>query len=604
MESNINALPIGGHKFSGSNAGTSKGHVSPFMMYSNETFPTDYIASLDFCAYLYNLTGQYAEASKRVVSHFITDIEFIDKKGSSEEQDVWRKFMVDELDVFQIMQSLGEDERAYGVGYCRINYPFHRYLCDSRTTGRPKYYSLEIFPREHVTYNWGKCTYTVPDPKQVSMGGKTWDTANKIELTFRDHYSKDKKGISLVMLDPRYCRVNYGTMSKKREVVYQFDPTFLAGIKNNDLFEISQTPKKMLEAVANNVDFRFHDGHVFMFTRPTLTGLSKKGLGIPGPIAHYRELHQLQVYRKINETVAKDFMVPLRMVSPGFGSAGGGTIDPMYAANAAQWQGHMAKIIKKWREEQDSFFAVPMPTQYQELSGTGKNLVTKDLMELQMNTLLNTAGYPAELFHGTLAYQQVPVALRIFERSFHFIYHNFNKFLKWVTDSTRKFLGLPHMDVALQPPTLADDEANRQIIMQLLAGGEVPRDLVLKTVGIKDPVQAFKARLQEDAEFEEARALQEQELQKKMEARTLGAASGAAAGPGGGGEGAQGMQQEAMEKAQAWLTMEEGAKIRDMRATAATKPEIHALAKQYMEEAKADGASAGRQQASQFIQPQ
>lgn len=602
MESNVNALPIGGHKFSGG-SGTSKGHVSPFMMYSNETFPTDYIASMDFCAYLTNLTGQYAEASKRVVSHFITDVEFVDKKGSSEEQDSWRKFLLDDLDIFQTMQSLGEDERAYGVGYCRINYPFHRYLIDDRTPNRPKYYSLEIFPREHVKYNWSTCEYEVPDPRQISNGEKKWEDANKIKLSFRDNYSKEKKDISLVMLDPRYCRVNYGTMSKKREVVYQFDPTFLADIKANDLFQISQTPKKMLEAVAKGVDFRFHDGHVFVFTRPALTGLSKKGLGIPGPIAHYRELHQLQVYRKINETVAKDFMVPLRMVSPGFGSASGGTLDPMFASNAAQWQGHMAKIIRKWREEQDSFFAVPMPTQYQELSGNGKALVTKDLMELQMNTLLNTAGYPAELFHGTLAYQQVPVALRIFERTFHYIHHHFNKFVKWVTDSTRKFLGLPHIDVALQPPTMADDAEKQQIIMQLLAGGEVPRDLILKTVGIKDPVQAFKARLQEDAEFEEARMLQEQELQKKMEARTLGAAVGGQDG-GAGGPGVQGMQQEAMEKAQSWLTMEEGAKIRDMRATAATKPEIHALAKQYMEEAKADGASAGRQQAAQFIQPQ
>jgi hypothetical protein len=104
--------------------------------------------------------------------------------------------------------------------------------------------------------------------------------------------------------------------------------------------------------------------------------------------------------------------------------------------------------------------------------------------------------------------------------------------------------------------------------------------------------------------MEEARALAEEELKKKMEARTLGQAVGAGQGGQGGGQDVGGMQQQAMEKAQAWLTMEEGAKIRDMNATAATKPEIHALAKQYMEEARADGGAQGRQQAAQFIQPQ
>jgi hypothetical protein len=611
------SLPIG--------SGGSKARSNPFFLYSNESFPTDYRAGLDFCAYLYNLNGQYGEASRRVISHFITDIGFEGKKGSPEEQDKWREFLVYDLDCFQTMQNLGDDWSAYGVGFCRINYPFNRYLRDDRVPNRPKLYAIGSFPREHVYYDHKTLKFRVPDPIQVAEG-KSWDQATPVEFDFTDKMVRRQDGISLVMLDPRYCRVNFGTMSKKFEVIYQFDPEFRDDIKNNNLFQINQTHRRMLEVIAADGDFRFDEKHVFMFTRPSLTGVSKKGLGIPPPIAHYRELHQLQVYRKIDETIANDYMVPLRLISPGFGSANGSPIDPMFNQSAHDWKLHMGKIIQKWRMEQDSLFAVPYPTQYQELSGNGKALVPKDLMELQMNTLLNSVGYPAELFHGTLQYQHVPTALRIFERSFHFVYHNFNKFVKWVSDNTRQYLRLPDMDVVITPPTIADDADKRALLMQLMAGGEVPRRVILDAIGVKDPVQAYRERLQEEGEFELARMEHTEELERQITSKNLGAAvaqqqeqaaaqggqappgAAPAAAPGGGGGAPNDPHrqwQEAQELAAKWLQMEaEGAageKDKEMAQVKASRPDVHALAKQIMEEARSRGASAGRQEASQFV---
>lgn len=619
---NTKAIPLG--------SDGSKVRSNPFFLYSNESFPTDYRAGLDFCAYLYNLNGQYAEASRRVVSHFITDIGFEDKKGSPEEQDSWSDFLKFDLDCFQTMQNMGEDWACYGVSFCRINYPFNRYIKDARDPGRPKFYAMGVFPREHVKYDPKAVKFTVPDPVEVAKG-KKWNEATPVTFDFVDKLIKNRDGISLVMLDPRYCRVNFGTMSKKFEVIYQFDPEFRNAIETNDLFEIGQTHKKMLEVLSVDGDFRFDEKHVFMFTRPSLTGVSKKGLGIPPPIAHYRELHQLQVYRKIDETIANDHMIPLRLMSPGFGSASGSAIDPMFAQSAHEWKAHMGQVIQKWRKDGDSIFAVPFPTQYQELSGNGKTLVPKDLMELQMNTLLNSVGYPAELFHGTLQYQHVPTALRIFERSFHFIFHNFNKFVKWVSVNTREYLGLPDMDVIVTAPTIADDADKKALLMQLMSGGEAPRKLVLEALGIKDPVQAYRQRLQEDGEFEMARLEHTEELERRMQASSLGDAhamqqqamaeqqaamggEGGAPPPGGpppGGGGPAGASnphkqwQEAHELAAKWLQMEaegaSGEKDKDMANVQATRPDVHALAKQIMSEARSRGASAGRQEASQFV---
>jgi hypothetical protein len=594
-----------------------KGHPNPFLLYSNESFPTEYRSSLDFCAYLYNLTGQYAEASRRVISHFLTDVDFVEKRGSPEEQADWRRFLVDELNCFQSMQNLGDDWSAYGVGYVRIHYPFNRFLVDGRNKDKPKFYNVNQFPRETIKYLPKELKFEVPDPVQIASG-KSFAEAERVSFEFKDVFVKRREDIALVPLDPRYCRVNYGTMSKKTEVIYQFDPEFRTLIEQGDVFEALNTPKLMLQALAQKADFRFKEDQVFIFTRPALTGISKKGLGIPNPIAHYRELHQLQVYRKIDETLARDYMVPIRIMSPGFGSSGG-PIDPSFAQNSTQWLGKMGQLISKWRNEQDTLFAVPYPTQYQELSGNGKSLVPKDLMALQMDSLLNSVGYPAELFKGTLQYQQFPIAVRIFERSFHFVYHNFNQFLKWVTKNTRRYLVLPEIGVELQPPNMADDESRRQIASELVAGGEVPRDLLFKMFGLRDPAESFRQRAQEDIQFEEIRAEAAEELQRRVEADNLSAAhqasmppppGGAPPPPGGGGGGGAGatplsvqndLMAQAQQKAAQWLEMPEGDRFRDMRNTESSNPPLHAMAKQFMEQARSRGASEGRQQAAQFV---
>jgi hypothetical protein len=38
-------------------------------------------------------------------------------------------------------------------------------------------------------------------------------------------------------------------------------------------------------------------------------------------------------------------------------------------------------------------FAIPAPTQYQEMSGNGRQFAPKDLMDYQTKTLLNGLGY-------------------------------------------------------------------------------------------------------------------------------------------------------------------------------------------------------------------
>lgn len=101
---------------------------NPFFLYANESMPTDNQGSMDFCVHLTNLNCEYSSATKRVVSHFITDVEFEGEFGDVNERQKRRDLLVENLDVFQSMQTMGEDGFCYGVSIIRMHLPFNRLL--------------------------------------------------------------------------------------------------------------------------------------------------------------------------------------------------------------------------------------------------------------------------------------------------------------------------------------------------------------------------------------------------------------------------------------------------------------------------------------------
>lgn len=574
-------------------AGTkNKGHGDPFVMLSNDSFPTDYVASLDHSAYLYFMNGIYQEVTKRVVAHFVTDIEFNDASGDTEEQKNHKSMLVDSMDIFQAMQTLGMDHAAYGVAIHRIHFPFHRFLVDKRG-GNTKYYNVNDFPRDKMKFDPINVMYEVPDPRMAKKNG-TWDKASPIKLAIKDIFVRDKDKIRLVPLDPRYCRFDYGQTSKRLQVVYQFDPEHKNDILSGNLFAIGETHSDLLHAICRKKDFRFEDDAVFVFTDTTITGISKKGIGIPKAISHYRELYQLQLYRKIDEMVAKDYMLPIRLFSPGYGS-GSGTMDPTFMQAGREWKANMAEVVKRHRQEGDTFFAVPYATQYQEASGNGKELTPKEHIEWQTTSLLNALGYPAELFNCTLAYQQVPNALRLFERAQHFIPHNLEKYLRWVNRKTCDFLKIQHYDVSLAKPRIADDMEKSAMLSQLVQAGEIPREYLFKELGLENSIEIYKKRLREDTDQEFARVDQQAELEQK--AQSPGQGSGQGAGQAGEGSGTPlDGQKKAMEKAEEWAQMDESSRRADMEAVRTSDVSLHALAQKFLEQIRTKAEGEGRNQ--------
>jgi len=574
----------------------------PFLLPSSEYVPENLESALDFCLFLYYLNPQYRRASMRVIRHFITDFEF-PGDGSAEEKDNADEYFTYTLRLHQAMAEMGDEWACFGNSFYRIHFPFDRVLVDERHDAE---YSLNMFSEGNISFDLKAMKYEVPDPKNVKK---------KIKLPFRDIPVKDKGRIRTRKLDPKNVTIRHNVISGSNSYVYRFPKELVKDCKDGKLYIVNEVPLDMLRAVSDDKDFLFYEDEVFHFKSPTISGISNRGWGLPETIANYRSLHILQVYRKIDEAIGLDYMVPFRIFTPEPGTNETGVVRNLILS---QWRGQVENIIKNRRKDKFAMHAFPFPLKYQEFGAEGKNLAPKDLIEYQTNSMLDAMGYPAELFKGSLQVQQVPTAVRLFENSFMFIHLGFNDFAQWVSKKISKFMGEPYMHVQLERPSLADNMDRQNVIMQLSSSGEISRKKAYSWLGITDAVDEKKERLEEDAEIQKVQMKQEEDLRREMETGSIdkhldaqaqqqaeqqGGGGSPPGGPvgnaqqGGGGSAVTPMdvQGQAQEMAQQWAGLPEGERRKAMAQVKATDQTLYSLAKQFLEDMRGQAKSEGVQ---------
>jgi len=575
-----------------SSCGVSRQFDDPFMLPSSSSMPTNIFNSLHWCRFLYFLNPQYRQASARVVRHFITDFDYPDI-GDHKEKEELDELLKGHLQLPLMLADMGDEWSCYGNAFFRIHFPFDRFLVDEVNRCE---YSLDMFREAKFAIKDMK--YEVVSPKD----GKT-----KVRLPFRDRKSTDVSRIRIRKIDPLYMTIRHNMISGANQYIYRFEQQIVADVRKGKRFLVDDMPLPMLQAIRDGNDFMFNPDQIFHFKAPTISGVQNAGWGLPNVFANYRSLHQLQVYRKIDEAIGLDYMVPFRIFTPNMSDKIGDAVNTLVLS---RWTREISHIIDARRKDKFAMHALPFPVNYQEFGANGKELTPKDMMEFQTNSMLDGMGFPSELFRGTLQYMQVPTAMRLFENTFMFVNMGYTQFTQWVVRRIRSYMNQPYVKVVIQKPQMADSLERKQILLQLMSANEISRETGFDQLGIDDPIAESVKRMEEDLAIQRKQVKLQSDFQREMETGVSStgadASGGSAVGGQGGGQGGvtpTDIAQQATDMAQYWLSIQsDGQRRQAMQSTRNANPQLYAVAKEQMEQARQQGASEGRAAVAQGAQ--
>lgn len=493
----------------------SENFPSPFLDMASLAMPDSNRNALEWCQHIFMANETLRMAIDRIISYFLTDLDFgavnHRKLLGEDEKEKWKEFMHNQLHVLRFIKELDTDKACYGNAFASVIVPFKRLLlcpkCRSVVFTLKELASNPVFKFKFA--NWG---FHAQCPQCRYQG----------EWTLMDEPITDPGQITLRRWDPKQIVINHSFYSEAAQYYWNIPETDKQLIKEaaatKNLFQLEQVPAKVLEAIKKNELYKFNKHEIYHMKEPVLAGIQSRGWGISRLITCFRQVWYVQVLRRYNEAIALDYVIPFRLITPDSkGSSGTVRTDPLLTANMGNFSGQVRQMIRRRRRNPAEWYTLPFPVNYQILGGEATQLAPRDLLDQGLETLLNGAGVPVELYKGSLQVQTAPVAMRLFEATHYALVYDNNDFLRWLSSRISKVLSWEDVKITHKRVSHADDMQRHMALLQLMMGGAISQTTGLEALGIN-----YRDQLRLLAE--EARAQQEQqtEMQDEMAASDMG----------------------------------------------------------------------------------
>lgn len=548
---------------------------NPYLDMASEYIPRDLNTLFELCEFIYMSFGLVRAAQQRVNRYFLTDL-VVTGGGDQERQDL--KTMLDDLRVIENLGQIGDDRAVYGNSFSSLYMPFDRYL---------------VCPKCGTHHKAAKIKYQF-SLADTSFTGTCPRCKSHVRYRVEDRKSWDKSRIKIVRWNPKNIRLKVHPISGRTAYFMKMHHKLGDQLASGDPFFINDTPLAILRwanqaRAGSNVYFEFDPNELFHMREATLAGLPIVGWGIPPLLPNLRLAYYIQLLRRYDEAIALDFIIPFRVMFPKASLPPGGAMDPILVNNLAQYRGHLQQMIANKRIDPTNIQISPVEVGYQMIGGEANALAPKESLSLAQNELLDSMGFPAELYRATLSIQAFPVALRLFEKTWAGLYKDYNQYLRWYTQGVARYYSMSDMEVKLRSVTLADDLENKHLLMDAAAGMDISKGTAYEQVGI-DYMSEQEKVIEEQKEImrlqEEAMAEEQAEEEISGDAGMPGGMAGAT--PGDVHEQARQIAHEMVVEVPETLRRGELLKIRN------SNPTLHALVLMYMDELRRDYARQGQ----------
>lgn len=428
-------LGAGASRFDSTRQGQgTQRYPSPFFDIGHTYLPTSVKQMFRWCRY-YFMTNPIINAVTYKMSEYpITPI-IIDEEDT-ELRAKWNDIVENKLKLRPFQIETGLDYHCYGNAFITLHFPFQKYLicrnCKHEIRAKNAVYKFKNL-RYHLACT--KCMTTT-------------------EALVHDLNVKDLRGIRPLRWNPEHITVEHNEVTG--ESTFFFDiPT---GLRNDILMGkrhvIEAIPNEFIEALKSSKSLKFNHGEMFHLKRPTIAQ-KDQGWGMPLILPVLKDTYYLQVLRKAQESIAQQYIVPLRVLFPQAGSA---SSDPYSTTDLGQWRKRIEGEIEKWKLDQNYIPILPLPIGNETIGGEGKALMLHQEMRAWSEQIVAGMHVPTEFVFGGISYSGSNVSMRMLENQF--LGYRTNQLIlcrDFILGRVAEYMGWPKPKMHFRRFRMADD---------------------------------------------------------------------------------------------------------------------------------------------------
>lgn len=484
---------------SGDRQGGLASYPSPFFDPSSAFLPPSFKELFRWCSYLWHTNSTVAPIIKKKASYAITKLVY----DSTNHVAVagWTELLEKNLRLQEMEYQLLLDFEVYGNSFCSFYYPFDRYLkcphCEKETLAK--------------TIPW---VY-----KEHHFEAQCPDCERKTEMKPRDHYVKNRARVKLIRWYPKYMDIDYNPFSDHSVYVYRIPSHVRKRLsnskhgKNKDF--VSETPLSVLRAVKEKSNLRLHSDNIYHMKAE---GISHEdpAFGTPPILPVFKDVWLHQTYRKAQESIALDHVLPLTLLSPASSSGG---VSPHASIDLASWSSKMQNIVRKWRRDQNGIFTVPFPAQVENIRGDAQALnVHNDMTQIKQD-IAGGLDVPADFLFGGMNYSGSSISLRILENLFIQRKNQLDRLVsEFVVPKMRSYSNLPEVDIHHRDFKMADDAQQKQIALGLRQTNTISDRTTIEELGFEFETEKLRRDREEKERLDnmERQQLRQAEIQGQV----------------------------------------------------------------------------------------
>lgn len=563
-----------------SGGGGAKNISNPFVLPSTDLIPQDIPSALRLARELYKGNPRLQLASRRTNRHFLKDFKAKNYAGNDASASKQVDFFKDDLNILAFFAKMLDDADTYGNAFGRIIYPFDRWLLlPEKRLNIP----LNRIPEKDLSFDTKSMRYRVRfKDGSVSL------------MDFKDIPVKDPSTLKLKTLCPEDMTIRYNEITGAKDYIWRIPPIMRAHIRSGKLFYINTTPRHLLEAVLGDKDLLFNTEEVLHLASPWITDRDMEPWGYPTPLAIFSSLFKIQIYRKVDEVVGLDRLLPMRVFTPNLGTSVSAN-DINNFVEMSHYTSEIDKLIKEHRRSPFSMFSAPFPLNLQSFGTENNDMVSKDRLEYQNNEAMDAAGYPAEFTKGTISVDALPSMLRMFESSKLHIPRWIAQMVNFFVPTIQSFAGWAHVEMEVPASSLAADIERNYFLFELSQQRQISTKTALRNFHIENPEKERKEAIREDLEREREMAAAQQEMMDEQNLGLTPEGDEAVEGSGGAAAPVTDQHAKAEEIAMQWLSLPTGDRQRQMESLRNQDQPLYALAMFKKDEILASAESEGRQ---------